>query len=295
MSKILVIGPTGNIGSKIIKDLLPKKIPLVALARSTEKLKSEIAGGLEVISGDLSSSEDITRALNGVSTAFFMVPPNYGAPDSAAYQDSVIANLFAAAEKSQLKHIVLLSSVGAQHEQGTGLIAGLHRLEKKFSTLKMIHTISLRAGYFMENLFLQAQTVKTQNITGSPIKADAKISMVATQDIAQLAADLLQNATFTGHTVRYVLGAADVSYADVTAELSRLTGKTLNYVQFPYDAATQAMVGMGLSQSTAEGLVGIAKGVNEGLVVATQPRTAANTTPTKLSDFLPAVAAAAQG
>ena len=54
-----------------------------------------------------------------------------------------------AAKDAGLPHLVLLSSVGAQHADGTGPVKTLHYAERRFRELPGF--TSLRAAYFVEN------------------------------------------------------------------------------------------------------------------------------------------------
>jgi hypothetical protein len=59
----------------------------------------------------------------------------------------------------------------------------------------------------------------------------------------------------------------------------------LKYVQFPYEAALDAMVTAGLSKSMATPYVEMSKAFNDGLVTPVEGRNARNTTPMRFEDF----------
>jgi hypothetical protein len=60
----------------------------------------------------------------------------------------------------------------------------------------------------------------------------------------------------------------------------------LKYVQFPYEAAFDAMVSAGLSKSMSTLYVEMARAFNDGLVKSVEARNARNTTPTRFEDFV---------
>ena len=115
-----------------------------------------------------------------------------------------------------LKLLAPGSSVGAELPEGTGLIAGVHVLEQLVDKIAGVHVVHLRPGYFMENHLHQVGMIKGMGINGSPLLADLPIGMVATRDIAAVAAEYLANPTFTGREVRYLLGPRD--WQDYMAE-----------------------------------------------------------------------------
>jgi hypothetical protein len=57
-------------------------------------------------------------------------------------------------------------------------------------------------------------------------------------------------------------------------------------MQFPYEAALDAMVSAGLSKSMASLYVEMSKAFNEGLVKSVEGRNSRNTTPTRFEDFV---------
>ena len=59
----------------------------------------------------------------------------------------------------------------------------------------------------------------------------------------------------------------------------------LKYVQFPYEAALQAMVGAGISKSMASLYVEMQKAFNEGVIKSVEGRNGRNTTATRFEDF----------
>ena len=69
------------------------------------------------------------RALAGAEGAYLLIPPNYKAEDALEYGFRVGEALAGAVRTSGIPHVVLLSSVGAQHADGTGPIRSLHHAE----------------------------------------------------------------------------------------------------------------------------------------------------------------------
>jgi uncharacterized protein YbjT (DUF2867 family) len=111
--------------------------------------------------------------------------------------------------------------------------------------------------------------------------------MVATKDIAAVAAKRLLDLAFTGNTVEYVLGPRDISYSEVTAIAGKAIGKPeLQYMQFPGEDAIKGMVGAGFcGEDAARLMVDLAKAVNDGTLLDGHQRTEANTTPTTYEEF----------
>ncbi|PYV40596.1 MAG: hypothetical protein DMG06_19755 [Acidobacteria bacterium] len=116
--------------------------------------------------------------------------------------------------------------------------------------------------------------------------------MIATRDIAEIAAQLLLRLDFSGQSTRELLGQRDISMQEATRIIGKAIGKeALAYVQFPYQQAEQAMMGMGLSQDVARSFNEMYRGLNEERVRPLEKRTAANTTPTSFEQFAESFAA----
>jgi len=176
--------------------------------------------------------------------------------------------------------------VGGHLTGKTGPIAGLHDQEVRLNTLKGVHLLHLRPGFFMENFYWSVDLIRKMGINGGALRPDLPIAMIATGDIAAVAAQRLIELNFFGTSVQELLGPRDVTMADATRALGRAIDKPeLNYVQFPYEEAEQAMLGMGISASVAKGFVEMYRSFNEGVIRPTEKRSAANTTPTSIEEF----------
>ena len=133
-------------------------------------------------------------------------------------------NYAAAIKASGVKKVVNLSSVGADLPGGTGPIAGLHDVENTFAALDGVAIKHLRAGYFYINFLANVDMVKHANILGSNFGADAKMVLVHPNNIAEVAAEELENG-FTGKSIRYVASDDESTASDVAKALGTAVGK----------------------------------------------------------------------
>lgn len=290
---IVVIGATGNIGRKVAERLLAEGEKVRAVARGKDRLAALAAQGAETSVGSVEDPIFLAKAFAGADAVLAMIPTNLQAEDVGGYQDRAGEAIARALRDSGAKHVVEISSMGAHTDQGTGIVAGLARQERRLDALPGVHVLHLRPGYFMENLLGFAPMVKGMGILGTPIKPDARIHFIATQDIAKVAAERLRKRDFTGKQVQELIGPRDVAMQEVASILGKAIGRPdLPYVQFPYDQARQAMVGMGLSPSVADSFVVLNRAFNENDLFRAKTRDAKNTTPTTLEEFAPVFAEA---
>jgi uncharacterized protein YbjT (DUF2867 family) len=283
----VITGATGNIGKILVLELLSKGKKIRAIARHRDKLQTLAEKGAEIVVGDLYDAAFAKQAFEGASAAFCLIPPKLQSTEFRKEQQLVADNMFEAVKLNNVKHVVLLSSIGAYLRHGAGVVDGLGYMEEKFLTLKNVNVVNLRPGYFMENLFGQISTIKQMNIAGSPIKGNLKMPMVATKDIAQVAFELLNDLKFSGNTIKYVLGPRDVSYNEVISVLGKAIGiPDLKYVQFSYEDAKNGMVQSGfISPNVAELFNGLAEAVNSGAALNAHTRTHENSSPTSIEEF----------
>jgi uncharacterized protein YbjT (DUF2867 family) len=280
----VITGATGHIGGGIAERLLAEGKKVKAVARNRSKLARLEKKGAEIAEGNLDDTLFLAKALAGAEGAFFLIPPDLQAQDLAAYQDRIGASIAKAVAESGIKHVIALSSAGADLPSGNGPIAGVHRQEKRLNAIATANVLHLRPAYFMENFMASIPMIKNMGILGSPLKADVRFPMIATRDIAEHAAKRLARKDFPGKGVQELLGARDVSMQEATRILGKAIGKPdLAYVQFPYEDALKGMIGAGLSKSVAEAFVEMNQAFNEGAVKV--KRTPESTTPTSIEDF----------
>jgi uncharacterized protein YbjT (DUF2867 family) len=189
---------------------------------------------------------------------------------------------------------VNLSSVGAHLTSDTGPINGLRFHEERLNKLSLRSLTHLRPTYFMENVLFGLGLIKNDGIYGSPLLPEQKFAQVATDDIAARAATLLLDLAHQGRRVVELLGPEDLSPEQMASRISAVVGKTIPYVQFPYEAAEQAMVGSGMSATAARAMIGLYRALNQKELVPEFGRTPAATTKTTFDAFLQTIASILQ-
>lgn len=290
----VISGASGNTGRIIAEKLLAAGKQVKMLARNAEKLQPLVKKGAVAAIGDMSDQDYLNSAFAGATAAYVLIPPHIGAPNFRAYQNDIGKKIARALQQNEVKYVVNLSSLGAHLPKGTGPIAGLYDQEQRLNQLEA-NVLHLRPTFFMENLFNSIGIIKHMGVNGSPAKADVKIPMIATVDVANYAAKRLLALDFSGNVVQELLGERDLSMKEVTEVIGKAIGKPdLAYVAFPYDQARAGMLEMGISASVADGFVEMYKAINNGFGVAPMKRDKENTTPTSLEQFADVFARAYQ-
>jgi hypothetical protein len=216
-----------------------------------------------------------------------MIPPDLGSADFRAYQEKLIDAIASAIERNSVKHVVALSSIGADKPAGTGPIAGLHVLEERLRAIAGLNTLALRAGYFMENTLPQAMVIQQMGAAAGPLSPDLKIPMIASRDIGAFGADALLHLDFKGFQTREILGQRDLNYLEITSIIGDAISKPeLKYHQLSYGQFGGALQQMGASQNIAKLFMEMSEALNTGHVRALETRSPQNTTPTSYEQFV---------
>ena len=281
-----VLGATGHIGSIITKALLEKGEKVRVVGRHGGKLQPFVLKGAESVVAEVTDAAAIARALDGARAAFLMIPPAMTSPDYRAEQEKFSDAIAAGVRESGLQYAVNLSSIAAQAPAGTGPILGTRSSEQKLNAIEKLNVLHLRPAYFFENHMAGISMIQMMGLYGGAIKPDLKFPMIATKDIGAYAAERLLKLDFNGKKTQELLGERDLSMNELTLIIGKaLNRPDLRYAQFPYDQVQQVLAQMGIPPKTAASLIEMLQGINDGIVVGTEPRSDANTTPTSFEVF----------
>jgi uncharacterized protein YbjT (DUF2867 family) len=283
----VVLGASGNTGNVVAKNLLARGQRVRVVGRNAAHLQPLVAEGAEIFIGDAADVSALTKAFHKADAAYVMIPPNPTSNDVRAYEDRVSDAIAAALRNAGVKHVVALSSFGADKPTGTGPVAGLHDFEQKLNQINGANVLHLRAGYFMENTLPQVGAVRTLGSMIGPVSPTLKLPMVATRDIGAAAADVLLRLAFQGKQTQELQGQRDLDYSEAATIIGKAISKPdLGYIQGPDNQIRAAMVQMGMSDNFAGLILEMAGALNTGHMRALEPRAASNTTPTKFETFV---------
>lgn len=281
-----IIGATGNVGSKLAEILIENNQRVRAIGRSMEKLQKLVDQGAEPVVGDAADPAFLTGAFAGAETVFAMIPNNYTAVDFRAYQNDFGSAVASAISAAGVTHVVNLSSHGAHLPEKTGPIMGLRDQELRLNRLEGVHVMHLRPTFFMENLLMNINLIKSMGFNGDHIEGDQPFAMIATQDIAEAAAQYMMRRNFSGKGTRELLGPRDVSMNEVTRILGeKIDQPELKYIFLSREDYINGLLEGGLSRDLAQALAELSAGLNAGLFGSGEKRTSENTTPTEFETF----------
>ena len=282
----VVTGATGNTGKVAAQRLLAQGQKVRVIGRSAERLQSLAAAGAEPFVADITDAEELTRAFSGAKAVYAMIPPNMATQDLRADQRRMGQAIAQALQKTGVKHVVTLSSIGADKNEKTGPVVGLHEFEETLNQIPGLNVLHLRPGYFMENTLGQVSIIRSFGMVAGPLRPDRKVPLIATQDIGAAAADALLKLNFTGHQTRELLGPRDLDYDGITAIIGKAINKPdLKYVNLPDQQIRPALLQLGMSGNLADLLLEMSASMNSGHMKALEKRSPGNSTPTTYETF----------
>ncbi len=283
---ITVMGATGHTGREITNRLLASGEKVRAVGRSEIGLAELANAGAEPIAGDASDPAFLTRAFEDADAVYTLLPIDPRWPDYHASVTRLGESIVQSVRDSGVRHVVALSSVGADLESGTGFIADLHAHEQRLRSLAGVNVLILRSGSFFDNFYAVLDLIRHEGVVADSVAPDVRLPMIAVRDIGEVAACALRARDWTGVVVRELLGERDLSYAEATSIIGAQIGQPdLAYVQLPDAAMVAALTQAGLSATFADLQAEMHRAFSDGRVVSREGRRPENTTPTRFEDF----------
>lgn len=210
---VLVIGATGKTGRPTVQALLDRG----AHVRAGSRDPGQPADGVEPVRFDWADRATWAPALAGADALYLIGP--FAEPNPV----ELVEDLLAAA--TDVRRVVLLTLIGADRLPDEVPLAHWERAVRESGKEWTI----LRPNWFQQNLghggFLPA--LRDAGLLELPA-ADARLSLVDTRDVGEVAAVALTEPGHSGQT--YVLTGPDsLTYAETVATLGAAAGRDLHY------------------------------------------------------------------
>ena len=241
--KIAVTGATGQLGRLVIESLKTKVSAdsIVALVRNPEKA-AEL--GVEARAFDYEKPE--ASALAGIDKLLLISGNELG---QRARQH---ANVIEAAKAAGLKEIVYTSLLKA--DTSSLSLAPEHVATEEAIKASGISYTILRNGWYTENY---TGSVKGAVGAGAFIGSagEGKIASAARADFAAAAAVVLTSDQYVGQTLE-LSGDSAYTLAELAAEISAQTGKTIPYSNLPEAEYAKILASFGIPEGFAQAIAG---------------------------------------
>jgi uncharacterized protein YbjT (DUF2867 family)/tryptophan-rich sensory protein len=117
MTRVLVTGATGYIGSLLVPRLLAAGFEVRVLTRSAARLDPDWSRTVEVAEGDATDGDALRRAFTGCDVAYFLIHSMDGQGDFVARDRAVATGFARAARETGISRIVYLSGLHPSHAE----------------------------------------------------------------------------------------------------------------------------------------------------------------------------------
>ena len=261
-----VVGSTGQVGGAVVRTLRAKGCEVRALLRDKAKGGALEALGAELYIASVEDAAHLEMSFEEVEGAFVMTPPLLDAQNPRLEHTMAIAAIVHALQASHVPKVVFLSSIGAQLEQGTGLILKAHDMEGALLPIGM-PAAAIRAASFMENIRpLLPHTRETGKWPTPYENFDRPAPLVAAEDIGKLAAQLLTE-PWEAKRIVELEGPRPYSINEAASILSKAFNRPVQAETVPTDQRIPMFEQFGMTPAAAADMAEMADGFNSGLIV----------------------------
>lgn len=249
MSKILISGASGHLGSLVIKHLIESQgiaaADIIATSRDPSKLSALAAKGVETRAADFSTPSTLAAAFQGVDRLLIISTDAIGAridQHKAAIE---------AAQKASVQRIFYTSMPKA--ETSAIIFAPEHAAsEAAIKSSGLAYTI-FRNGWYMENLFMSLPQIVSSGQWYTSA-GDGRTGYIAREDIARaiaagIAHPVAENITYN------LNGDVGHSNHDIAALVSDITAKQIDVINLNDEQLLNGMLATGVPANFAPFLV----------------------------------------
>lgn len=262
-NKILITGATGATGSNAVKFLLESGHSLRALVHKidqrSEALRSQ---GVEVIQGELNDFDAVSRAMEGITSAYFVFPIEVpGIIEATAY--------FAqAALENNVRQVVNLSQRTAT-KTAKSHAAQNHWIAQKVFDRSGVPVTHLRPTLFAEWLAYMATDIRENDRIILPFGFGRYAPITAEDQGRVIAAVMSDPDKHVGKTYE-LLGPQELDVFEITTILSEILHRKITYVPMEIEPFKVLLGGvMGFSPWAVQHVGAIAQDARDGVVAGT--------------------------
>ncbi|GAA2212801.1 NAD(P)H-binding protein [Nonomuraea monospora] len=221
MSKILVTGATGNVGSHVVSQLAAAGLDVRAFARRPERVQA----GVEAVQGDLTAPETLEPALKDVESVFLLWP-GFSTGNAAEAVERIAGHA---------RRVVYLSALVPGDEDAGGHYGEIEGLIRRSG----LGWTFLRPGGFAANTLGWADQIR-QGVVRWPY-GQASRALIHEKDIAAVAVHVLTSAGHNGAAYA-MTGPAELTQAEQVRVIGEAVGREVRWEEQPPEEARERLL-----------------------------------------------------
>jgi NAD(P)H dehydrogenase (quinone) len=253
---IAITGASGQLGQLVVEELLKTVAAdqLVAIVRNPSKIQAVADRGVQVRAASYEDKAALVKALSGVEKLLLISSSEVG--QRAAQHRNVI-------EAAKEAGVELIAYTSVLHADSSPLgLAEEHVATEEMLKQSDIPFVLLRNGWYTEN-YLASVPPALQHGVFIGSTGEGKIAAAARADYAAAAAKVMTLDNQAGK-VYELAGDHSWTLAELTAELTKQSGKTVVYQNLPEADFKAALLGAGLPEGLAAMLANSDVGASKG-------------------------------
>lgn len=250
--KTLVVGATGNIGSRVARRLIDSGARPSVFVRSAKRARALFGQRVDVHTGDLDRpGRSLSNALAGVESVFLVTD----GPELHEHDRAVSV----AAREAGARHVVKLSTLDVRTGVGTG---PWHARGEAAVRESGVAFTFLQCAGFMSNALGWSESIRRESLLRSSTGA-GRIAFIHPDDIAAVATAALTTRDHDGASL-VITGPEALSYAEMAAAIGGAIGRPVGFKAISDRQARARTVAWAGEGAYTDALVDIWRAVREG-------------------------------
>ncbi len=236
---ILITGATGFVGTNLLKEMLKQGFQARCLIRNPSKAEGVNQPGVELVKGDVTDRDSITKALEDgkVETAVHLVGilAETGRATFKAIHTEGTRNMVDACKEKNVKRFVHISALGTRENARSQYHKTKWEAEEIIRASGLDYTIFRPSVLFgkedkFTNLF--ANLIKVSPFILIPGNGGNKMQPVSVKDLAAAMTAAIKGAQFV-NKVYEIGGAEKLTFDEIIDAICRALGKTRLKIHIP--------------------------------------------------------------
>ena len=295
---IVLTGSLGNIGKPLAQALVQEGHTVTVISSNPARQTDIELMGAKAAIGTMQHVEFLVQTFNGADIVYLMETMEAvgdafdKSVDFIGEITRIGQNYKQAIERSGVKQVIHLSSIGANMDKDNGILLFHHNVEQLLRQLPADVAIKfIRPVGFYINMMSFVNTIKKQGSIVSNYGGDKKEPWVSPIDIAAAIIEEM-SLPFEGRTVRYV-ASDEVSPTEIAKALGEAIGKPdLQWKVVSDEQLLSGWIKIGFNEQVAKGFVELQASQGNGKLYEDYYRHRPGLGKVKLADFARDFAAA---
>ena len=266
MTKILITGATGTIGSQTVTTLLERGAEVRVAVRNPAKAAELASAGAEVVRFDFLAPETFAGALEGVERVMLLTA-------FTEQFDEDLRPFVAALTEAEVGFVLRISASGASPD-AAALLGRRHAAAEDLVKQSGAAWTVLQPTFFMDNFI---------NFAGASIRSEGAfygasnnqpVSYVSTRDIAEVAATVLLAPEAHASQTYVLTGPEALRDEQVAAQIGSVLEREVRYVDLTPEQIEAAVASQGAPSWRAEAMGALESIKRQGWAQAVSPAVA---------------------